>query len=217
MNPKQSATQPAREMSPVRLEGFSDGVLAVIITIMVLELQPPTGSDLAALGKLIPKLLIYVLSFVFIAIYWNNHHHLLRATRRISSGVMWANFHLLFWLSLVPLVTAWVGAYDRSRLPVAVYGLVDFLAGITFFVLTQTIRQVNSDTRINQVLGWDPKSMLLLALYALGIALAFIQPVLAYAAYALVAIMWFIPDNRLAKSSEKPGSDLANDYGSSSS
>jgi uncharacterized membrane protein len=216
MDPKQSVAQAPREMSPARLEGFSDGVLAVIITIMVLELQPPDGDDLAALWKLIPKLLIYVLSFVFIAIYWNNHHHLLRATRRISSGVMWANFHLLFWLSLVPLVTAWVGAHDRSHLPVAVYGLVDFLAGIAFFILTQTIRHVNSDTHINQVLRWDPKSMLSLALYALGIALAFIQPVLAYAAYALVAIMWFMPDRRLANSGDKPESDFAGDGSSSS-
>ena len=204
MENKPSSAPPPPELSSTRLEGFSDGVLAVIITIMVLELRPPAGADLAALQKLIPGLLIYVLSFTFIAIYWNNHHHLLRATRRISSGVMWANFHLLFWLSLVPVVTAWVGANGLSRWPAVTYGAIGFLAGVAFYVLMLTIRNVNKDTRIPELLGRNIKGNVSIALYALGIALAFVEPVLAYCAYALVAIMWFIPDRRFANSGDKP-------------
>jgi uncharacterized membrane protein len=184
-------------MSSARLEGFSDGVLAVIITIMVLELRPPPGDALAALQALIPGLLIYVLSFAFIAMYWNNHHHLLRATRRISSGVMWANLHLLFWLSLVPVVTAWVGAHPRSRWPAVIYGAIGFLAGVAYYLLTLTIRAVNQDTRINELLGRDVKGKLSVVIYTLGIGLAFLDPLLAYGSYALVSIMWFIPDRRL--------------------
>jgi uncharacterized membrane protein len=201
-----SAHSPARtppEMSSTRLEAFSDGVLAVIITIMVLELRPPPGADLADLRKLIPGLLIYVLSFVFIGNYWNNHHHLLRATRRISGGVMWANLHLLFWLSLVPVVTAWVGQYSRSLWPAVTYGAIGFMAGVAFYILTLTIRNVNKDTRINELLQRDTKGKLSVALYALGMALAFIEPLLAYGAYALVSLMWFIPDRRLAKSGDE--------------
>ena len=193
-----STAQPSRELSPARLEAFSDGVLAVIITIMVLELRPPKGADLGALKELIPGLLIYVLSFTFIGIYWNNHHQLLRGTRRISGGVMWANLHLLFWLSLVPVVTAWVGAYRLSRWPAVTYGAIGFLAGIAYFLLTLALRAVNQDTRINELLQRDTKARVSLALYTLGIALAFVQPLLAYGAYALVSIMWFIPDRRLA-------------------
>jgi uncharacterized membrane protein len=202
MEHEQSSVRPPSEMSPARLEAFSDGVLAVIITIMVLELRPPDGVDLDSLRKLTPSLLIYVLSFTFIAIYWNNHHHLLRATRRISGGVMWANLHLLFWLSLVPVVTAWVGDHHESSLPVATYGFIGFMSGVAYTILTMTIRDVNKDTRINEMLQRDIKGKLSLALYALGMALAFIQPWLSYVAYALVSIMWFIPDRRLTRSSE---------------
>jgi len=162
-----SAHSPARtppEMSSARLEAFSDGVLAVIITIMVLELRPPPSADLAALESLIPGLLIYVLSFAFIGVYWNNHHHLLRATRRISGGVMWANLHLLFWLSLVPVVTAWVGKYSRSLWPVVTYGAIGFMAGVAFTILTVTISNANKDTAINAVLQRDIKGRLSLAL-----------------------------------------------------
>src|SRR5258708_24411461 len=130
-----SSAQPPRELSPARLEAFSDGVLAVIITIMVLELRPPLHDDLGALRALIPGLLIYVLSFTFIGIYWNNHHHLLRPARRISGGVMWANLHLLFWLSLLPVVTAWVGAHPPSTWPPVPYGAIGFLAGPAYFLL----------------------------------------------------------------------------------
>jgi uncharacterized membrane protein len=190
-------------MSPARLEAFSDGVLAVIITIMVLELRPPAGDTLAALTGLIPGLLIYVLSFAFIAMYWNNHHHLLHATRRISGGVMWANLHLLFWLSLVPVVTAWVGPHPRSLGPAVAYGVIGFLAGVAYYLLTLTIRAANKDTRINELLGRDVKGKLSVGIYTLGIALAFIQPLLAYGAYALVSIMWFIPDRRLTVSGDE--------------
>jgi uncharacterized membrane protein len=199
-----AVTQASREMSPARLEAFSDGVLAVIITIMVLELRPPAGDSLQALQTLIPGLLIYVLSFTLIGMYWNNHHHLLRATRRISGGVMWANLHLLFWLSLVPVVTAWVGAHPLSRWPAVAYGAVGLLAGVAYYILTLTIRAVNQDTQINELLGRDIKGKLSTAFYALGIAIALVVPLtlLAFGAYALVAIMWFIPDRRLAPSDD---------------
>jgi uncharacterized membrane protein len=194
---------PPREIGPARLEAFSDGVLAVIITIMVLELRPPPGDDLTALAKLVvPGLLIYVLSFTLIGMYWNNHHHLLRATRRIDGGVMWANLHLLFWLSLVPVVTAWVGRYGLDRWPAVTYGAVGFLAGVAYYILTLVIRAVNRDTGLDKLLGRDVKGKVSIALYTLGIALAFIQPLLAYCAYASVAIIWFIPDRRLTRSGD---------------
>jgi len=203
-----SAAQPPRETSLARLEAFSDSVLAVIITIMVLGLRPPLHDDLGSLKSLIPGLLIYVLSFTFIGIYWNNHHHLLRAARRISGGVMWANLHLLFWLSLVPVVTAWVGAHPHSTWPAVTYGAIGFLAGIAYFLLTLALRAVNKDTRINELLQRDTKARVSVALYTLGIVLAFaiaepLVPLLAYGAYALVSIMWFIPDRRLAPTGDR--------------
>jgi TMEM175 potassium channel family protein len=191
------------EMSSARLEAFSDGVLAVIITIMVLGLRPPSGDDLAALRTLIPGGLIYVLSFTFIGIYWNNHHHLLRATRRISASVMWANLHLLFWLSLTPVVTAWTGAHAHSRWPAVTYGAICFMAGIAYFILTRAILTANADTHISKLLGRDIKGWVSVGLYALGVAFAFVEPVLGYGIYALVTIMWFIPDRRLVKSPEE--------------
>jgi uncharacterized membrane protein len=202
MEHEQSSVRPPREMSPARLEAFSDGVLAVIITIMVLELRPPDGDNIPALEKLVPSLLIYVLSFTFIGIYWNNHHHLLRATRRISGGVMWANLHLLFWLSLVPVVTAWVGKYPRSLWPAVAYGAIGFLAGVAYTFLAMAISAVNKDTAISQVLKRDIKGRISLGFYAAGMALAFVQPLLAYVPYALVSIMWFIPDRRFAASAD---------------
>src|SRR5215470_16441837 len=198
MEHSQSTARPLREMGPGRLEAFSDAVLAVIITIMVLELRPPEGDDLPSLESLLPKLLIYVLSFVTIGIYWNNHHHLLRATRRISGGVMWANLHLLFWLSLVPVVTAWVGAHPRSLWPAVIYGADGFLAGIAYYILTRSIRMENNDTSINDLLRRDSKAKVSLVLIALGMGLAFVEPLLAYSAYALGSLMWFIPDRRFA-------------------
>ena len=200
MEHEHPAAHPLPEMGPERLEAFSDAVLAVIITIMVLELRPPPGADVADLQSLIPGLLIYVLSFASIGIYWNNHHHLLRATRRISGGVMWANLHLLFWLSLVPVVTAWVGDHPRDVWPAVIYGAIGFLAGIAYYILTLAIRKVNKDTPINGLLQRDTKAKVSVALIALGMALAFIEPLVAYGVYALVSLMWFIPDRRLASS-----------------
>ena len=204
MENKQSSAQPLREIDSTRLEGFSDGVLAVIITIMVLALRPPDGDTLTALQTLIPGLLIYVLSFTTIGIYWLNHHHLLRATRRISGGVMWANLHLLFWLSLVPVVTAWVGAHFSSRWPAVTYGAIGFMAGVAYYILTMTIRNINQDARISELLQRGIKAKGSLVLITLGIALAFISeplgPILAYCTYGVVAIIWFIPDRRFATS-----------------
>jgi uncharacterized membrane protein len=190
-------------MSPARLEAFSDGVLAVIITIMVLELRPPGGASIDALQKLIPGLLIYVLSFTAISIFWVNHHHLLRAARRISGAAMWANLHLLFWLSLVPVVTAWVGAQHASRWPTAIYGAVGLVASIAYVLLTLTLRTANPDTRLNAQLGRDTKATVSLALYLLGIVLALVVfepvgPLLAFGTYAVNSLIWFIPDRRLA-------------------
>ena len=201
---KPSSAPPSLEMSSRRLEGFSDGVLAVVITIMVLGIRRPDHPNLDALGQRIPGLLIYVLSFTFVGIYWNNHHHLLRATRRISGGVMWANLHLLFWLSLTPVVTEWVGEQGRNTLPAVAYGAVGMLAGIAYYILTLTIRAVNKDTRIDELLGRDIKGKVSVALYALGVAIAFVEPLLAYGMYVLVTIMWFIPDRRLANAGDAP-------------
>jgi uncharacterized membrane protein len=198
MEHEHTAVRRPRDMSPARLEAFSDGVMAVIITIMVLELRPPDGVDFNSLEALVPNLLVYVLSFTSIGIYWNNHHHLLRATRRISGGVMWANLYLLLWLSLIPVVTAWVGAHHESTLPAAAYGFVGIMSAIAFTILTIMISNVNKDARLNEVLGSDLKGRVSLALYAVGMAVAFFQPLLAYIPYALVSIIWFIPDRRFA-------------------
>lgn len=202
MEHRPSPALPPAEMSSGRLEGFSDGVLAVIITIMVLGIRPPLAPTLRALEQVIPGLLIYVLSFTFIGIYWNNHHHLLRATRRISGGVMWANLHPLFWLSLTPVVTAWVGEQGRNILPAVAYGAIGMLAGVAYYILTLTIRAANKDTRINELLGRDVKGKVSVAIYAVGIAFAYVEPLLAYAVYALVAIMWFVPDRRLTNAGD---------------
>jgi uncharacterized membrane protein len=206
-----SAVQPPREMNTSRLEGFSDGVLAVVITIMVLSLRPPAGDSLNDLKTLTPGLLIYVLSFTTIGIYWGNHHNLLRATRRISGSVMWANLHLLFWLSLVPFGTAWVGAHPRATWPAIIYGVLGLFAAVAYTILVLNIRAINQDTHMGDALKWDTKSMASFALIVLGIGLAFIEPLLAYGAYTLVALAWFIPDRRLVASAGKQEQDLANE------
>ncbi|HEU5438729.1 MAG TPA: TMEM175 family protein [Ktedonobacterales bacterium] len=186
-----------------RLEAFSDAVLAVIITIMVLGLAPPPGDDIDALKSLGSKFLIYVLSFTFIGIYWNNHHHLLRVTRRISGSVMWANLHLLFWLSLVPVSTAWAGDHPLAPWPAAMYGFIGFMAGVAYSILTGTIINANKGTDIERAIGSDLKGKVSLAIYALGILFASasrlipFSPILSYIAYASVSVMWFVPDRRL--------------------
>jgi len=193
-----------------RLEAFSDGVMAVIITIMAFSIPTPGGSSAAALRGLVPHLLVYVLSFVVIGIYWNNHHHLLRATERISGSVMWANLFLLFWLSLFPIVTAWVGRFPRHALPAMSYGLVGLGAGIAYSVLVRMIIRVNgTDSLVGRSIGTDTKGYLSLVLYSAGMALAFVPPSpwLAYVAYGGVAVMWFIPDRRLTVVAESEGQD----------
>jgi uncharacterized membrane protein len=183
-----------------RLEAFSDGVLAVIITIMALELKAPDGADFASLRARVPALLIYILSFTFIGIYWNNHHHLLRAARRITGGVMWANLHLLFWLSLIPVLTEWIGEHHDSTAPAATYGLVGLGSAVAFTILTQAIiRADGSASAVAQAVGRDVKGRASLALYAAATALAFVDPWISYALFAAVAVMWFVPDRRLRR------------------
>jgi TMEM175 potassium channel family protein len=192
-----------RTFSPARMESFSDGVMAVIITIMVLELTPPKGSNYTELVGLIPKFLVYLLSFTFIGIYWNNHHHLLRATPGINGAVMWANLHLLFWLSLVPFVTAWAGDHFDAQWPVVVYGGIGLLAGVAYYILERTIISANQGDDIERAIGSDFKGRISIVLYAVGVLLASLSPVipfssiLSYIAYACVSVIWFIPDRRL--------------------
>lgn len=190
-----------------RLESFSDGVMAVIITLMALELKPPAGEHWSQLSNRLPSLLIYILSFTVIAIYWNNHHHLLRVTTNISSGVMWSNLILLFWLSLVPVTTQWVGDAYRDHVPAAAYGIVSLGAAIAYFVLSRAILRANHhDRRLIRAVGYDVKGVLSPILYALGAGLAFVSPYLAYACFALVSMLWVVPDQRLAgRSSHRHG------------
>lgn len=182
-----------------RLEAFSDGVLAIIVTIMVLEIRPPHEPTVEGLRPLVPILLSYLLSFTFIGIYWNNHHQLLKATSNISGGVMWANLHLLFWLSLIPFATAWVGEEHAHPWPAAVFGIISFMAGMAYSLLVRTILASNKGHGIEKAIGSDFKGKVSVVLYACGTVLAFMNPWLAYATFVLVAIMWFIPDRRLAR------------------
>jgi uncharacterized membrane protein len=187
-------------MQKNRLEAFSDGVIAIIITIMVLEMKVPHGTELDDLKPILPVFLSYVLSFIYIGIYWSNHHHLLHATRQVSGGILWANLHLLFWLSLVPFVTGWMGENHFAALPAALYGLVLLLAGVAYLVLQRAIvtRQAG-DSSLASELGRDRKGKLSLVLYVVGIGLAFVSPWMAAALYALVAAMWLVPDRRLER------------------
>jgi uncharacterized membrane protein len=187
-------------MGTSRLEAFSDGVLAIIITIMVLELRVPHHSDLAALRPLLPVLLSYVLSFVYLGIYWNNHHHMLHVTRRVTGVILWANLHLLFWLSLVPFVTAWMGENRFASVPTALYGVVLLMAAIAYWILQRQILHAEGPEAVLAVaLGRDIKGKLSPLLYALAIGAAFIRPGIADAVYVLVALMWLIPDRRIER------------------
>jgi len=195
-----SEAQNQAESETGRLEAFSDGVLAVIITIMAFELRAPIGGGFSDLRGRLPALLVYILSFVFIGIYWNNHHHLLRAARRVTGGVMWANLHLLFWLSLIPVLTGWIGEHYRDSAPAATYGVVCLGAGVAFTLLTLAIiRADGSDSPVAVAIGRDVKGRASLVLYAAATALAFISPWFAYALFASVAVMWFVPDRRLSR------------------
>ncbi len=191
-----------------RLEAFSDGVMAVIITITALSLKVPLSGSFTSLSRRLPEMLVYILSFTFIGIYWNNHHHLLRVTHHISGGVMWANLHLLFWLSLIPLVTEWVGSFYGDHWPAATYGIVALGAAIAFSILVVAIIHANGrDSAVGRAIGSDRKGNLSIALYACAIGLALLSPYVAYAVYALVAVIWFVPDRRFEQPGATPSED----------
>jgi uncharacterized membrane protein len=181
-----------------RLEAFSDGVIAILITIMVLELKVPHGSDWAALKEVLPVLCGYVLSFVFIGIYWNNHHHMLHTLERVSGGILWANLHLLFWLSLVPFATAWMGESHSAPLPTAGYGFVLLAAGVAYLILqTAIIRAQGPDSKLQRLLGRDVKGKASAVLYLVAIVLAFVNAHVSQAIYVFVALTWLVPDRRI--------------------
>ncbi len=187
-------------MGKGRLEAFSDGVIAIIITIMVLELKVPQGAELADLLPLFPVFLSYVLSFIYVGIYWNNHHHLLHTTQRISGGILWSNLHLLFWLSMIPFVTAWMGENHLAAAPTAVYGFVLLMAACAYWVLQNSIVCTHgNDSLLAQALGKDLKGKLSILLYAFAIPAAFYHQALAAGIYILVALLWLIPDRRIEK------------------
>jgi uncharacterized membrane protein len=188
-------------MTKSRLEAFSDGVLAVVITIMVLEIKVPHEADVAALLELCPKLLGYVLSFIYIGIYWNNHHHLMHLTTRIDGRVMWANLHLLFWLSLVPMTTGWVGEHPGAPLPTAIYGVMLFMSGVGWLILQYSLVRANGgkESALAKALGSDRKGNLSAVLYLSAIALSFVRPWIAQVIYTFVALMWLVPDRRIEK------------------
>jgi uncharacterized membrane protein len=185
-------------MSKARLEAFSDGVIAILITIMVLELKVPAGASGAALRPLIPVFLTYVLSFVFLGIYWNNHHHMLHAAHRINGKILWANLHLLFWLSLVPFITGWMGENHFDPLPTAVYGGVLLMAAVAFTILKNLLVAAQGpDSALAAALGDDTKGKLSLTIYVAAIPLAFVNQWISDALYVAVALLWLVPDRRL--------------------
>ena len=187
-------------MTKNRLEAFSDGVIAIIITIMVLELKVPHTVELEGLKELVPVFLSYILSFVYVGIYWNNHHHLLHAAQRVSGPVLWANMHLLFWLSLIPFVTGWMGENHFAAIPVALYGVVLLMAATAYAVLVRALIGLHgTDSALAKAIGKDGKGYLSIVLYALGIVIACWLPLAACLLYAAVAIMWLIPDRRIER------------------
>ena len=191
-------------MKTTRLEAFSDGVLAIIITIMVLELKIPHAVELAALKPVLPVLLSYVLSFIYLGIYWNNHHHLFQATEQVSGGVLWANLHLLFWLSLFPFTTAWMGEKHLAAIPTAIYGFVLLMAAIAYYVLQRTIiAREGCESLLALAIGKDWKGKLSPMLYLIAIPLAFVSSWIASGLYVFVALLWLIPDPRIERELEK--------------
>lgn len=187
-------------MTKNRMEAFSDGVVAIIITIMVLELRVPHESNLTSLTPLVPVLLSYVMSFVYLGIYWNNHHHLLHAVQHVDGRILWANLHLLFWLSLIPFVTAWMGENHFARTPVALYGVVLLAASIAYYVLVRVLISLHGrDSTLATAVGRDFKGLVSTFTYMVAIPLALLRPWLACALYVLVAIMWLVPDRRIER------------------
>jgi uncharacterized membrane protein len=197
-------------MKTSRLEAFSDGVIAIIITIMVLELKAPHGAELAALRPLLPEILIYVLSFVYLAIYWNNHHHLLHASESVSGGILWANLHLLFWLSLIPFVTSWLGENPDAAWPTAMYGIVLLMAAIAYYGLQSLlIRHEGADSTLAAALRRDLKGKISPVLYASAIGLSFVAVWIADLIYLAVALMWFLPEPRIETALEEDEAEEA--------
>jgi len=195
-------------MKTNRLEAFSDGVFAIIITIMVLELKIPHHADINALRPLLPIFITYILSFIYLGIYWNNHHHLLTLCRQVSGGIMWANLHLLFWVSLFPFVTGWMGENQFQSIPSALYGGVLLMAAIAYYILQNLIIKMQGRTsKLAQAIGADLKGKISPVLYALGIASSFYRPWIAGCIYSLVALMWLVPDRRLQKVLDSSSSD----------
>ena len=193
-------------MEKERLLAFSDGVIAVIITIMVLELKSPHDASLSALAAVAPPFLSYVLSFVYIAIYWNNHHHMFHMVRHVSGGILWANMHLLFWLSLVPFTTDWMGENHFDTVPVIVYGIALLMSGLAYYVLERTIiRRQGSDSALARAVGHDLKGRISLVLYTAAILLALVHTWIAGAIYVLVALIWLIPDRRIERAISHQG------------
>jgi uncharacterized membrane protein len=183
-----------------RLEAFSDAVIAIVMTIMVLELRPPEGTELDDLQPLIPSFLAYLLSFVFLGIYWNNHHHLLQATRRVNGTVLWANLNLLLWLSLLPFATGWLGENHSATAPAVVYGVVLLLAGVAYFILEKAIVAAQEEgSTLAAAIGNDRKGRITIVVIVVGIALAFVNAFLAEALYVVVAVIWLVPDRRIER------------------
>ena len=183
-----------------RLEAFSDGVLAIIITIMVLELKVPRGADLAALPPLLPVFASYLLSFIYVGIYWNNHHHMFHSTRRVTAGILWANLHLLFWLSLFPISTAWFGENHLAPTPTAAYGVVLLMAGVAYYILQSAIiASQGPNSLLASAIGRDWKGKLSPVIYLVAVPLAFVSPWISSALYTSVALMWLVPDRRIER------------------
>ncbi len=184
-------------MTKGRLEAFSDGVIAIIITIMVLELRPPHTDTIESLKPLWPVFLSYILSFINIGIYWNNHHHMFQATQKVSGRILWSNTHLLFWLSLIPFATAWMGENHFTTIPIALYGCVLLMCGLAYYILAQSLKHLHGkDAAFSKALGSDRKGKFSLLLYGVGIGLSFIHPLLGFSTYVLVTLIWLVPDKR---------------------
>ena len=187
-------------MGKGRLEAFSDGVIAIIITIMVLELKVPHGDDLNSLKPILPVFLSYILSFINIALYWNNHHHMMFAVHHINGRVLWANTHLLFWLSLIPFGTAWMGENHFTTWPIALYGIILLMAGIAYYILAHTLMRLHGrDSTLARALGKDQKGIISVVIYAVAVPVAFLHSGVSLTMYAMVAAMWLIPDRRIEK------------------
>jgi len=187
-------------MNKSRLEAFSDGVIAILITIMMLEMKVPIGKDFASLKPVIPKFISYVLSFVYLGIYWNNHHHMMHTVKKVSGSILWANLHLLFWLSLVPFVTDWMGENNFAPVPIALYGIVLLMAAIAYFLLQGQILSVDGkDSLLAKAIGKDLKGKISPILYLVAILLSYFNQWIAVAIYVLVALIWLVPDKRIER------------------